>query len=136
MEKNTLKKENLLLEGMTKLERLIGPYGDYTYNELLEDLKMDGYEGCEELVAIMLMMAEDPVMKWTERRLFLQLYEERMSEKGSQAVVKWVEEVLQEEKEKWEDQMRRMDKQKEQEQLQWLTEQNCKEIEANPIIEE
>ena len=39
-----LKKENILLEAMIKLERLIGPYGDYTYSDLLEDLEMDEYE--------------------------------------------------------------------------------------------
>lgn len=30
MEKDMLKKENMLLEATIKLERLIGPYGDYT----------------------------------------------------------------------------------------------------------
>ena len=83
MEKDMLKKENMLLEGMIKLEKLIGPYGDYTYSDLLEDLEMDEYEGCEELVAVMLMMAEDPVMERIERRLFLQLYEEKIKEKGT-----------------------------------------------------
>ena len=135
MEKDMLKKENMLLEGMIKLEKLIGPYGDYTYSDLLEDLEMDEYEGCEELVAVMLMMAEDPVMERTERRLFLQLYEEKIKEKGTQTVVKWIEEVLREEKEKWEDQMRRIDRQKKQEQLQQLKEQCCKEIEYSPIME-
>ncbi len=135
MEKDMLKKENMLLEAMIKLERLIGPYGDYTYSDLLEDLEMDEYEGCEELVAVMLMMAEDPVMERTERRLFLKLYEEKIKEKGTQTVVKWIEEVLREEKEKWEDQMRRIDRQKKQEQLQQLKEQCCKEIEYSPIME-
>ena len=134
MEKDMLKKENMLLEGMIKLERLIGPYGDYTYSDLLEDLEMDEYEGCEELVAVMLMMAEDPVMERTERRLFLKLYEEKIKEKGTQTVVKWIEEVLREEK--WEDQMRRIDRQKKQEQLQQLKEQCCKEIECSPIMEQ
>ena len=135
MEKDMLKKENMLLEGMIKLEKLIGPYGDYTYSDLLEDLEMDEYEGCEELVAVMLMMAEDPVMERTERRLFLQLYEEKIKEKGTQTVVKWIEEVLREEKEKWEDQMRGIARQKKQEQLQQLKEQCCKEIEYSPIME-
>lgn len=135
MEKDMLKKENMLLEGMIKLEKLIGPYGDYTYSDLLEDLEMDEYEGCEELVAVMLMMAEDPVMERTERRLFLQLYEEKIKEKGTQTVVKWIEEVLREEKEKWEDQMRRIDRQKKQEQLQQLKEQCCRGIEYSPIME-
>lgn len=125
----------MLLEGMIRLERLIGPYGDYTYSDLLEDLEMDEYEGFEELVAVMLMMAEDPVMERTERRLFLKLYEEKIKEKGTQTVVKWIEEVLREEKEKWEDQMRRIDRQKKQEQLQQLKEQCCKEIEYSPIME-
>ena len=133
MEKDMLKKENMLLEGMIKLEKLIGPYGDYTYSDLLEDLEMDEYEGCEELVAVMLMMAEDLVMERTERRLFLQLYEEKIKEKGTQTVVKWIEEVLREEK--WEDQMRRIDRQKKQEQLQQLKEQCCRGIEYSPIME-
>lgn len=106
-----------------------------THSDLLEDLEMDEYEGCEELVAVMLMMAEDPVMERTERRLFLKLYEEKIKEKRTQTVVKWIEEVLREEKEKWEDQMRRIDRQKKQEQLQQLKEQCCKEIEYSPIME-
>ena len=64
---------NLLLEGILNLEMLLMPYERFTYNDLLRELEVDYFAGYEELLPVMLMTTEDPVMERTGRRLFLEL---------------------------------------------------------------
>ena len=43
---------------------------------------MDYFAGYEELLPVILMTTQDPVMERTGRRMFLQLYRERMEQDG------------------------------------------------------
>ena len=78
---------NLLLEGILNLEMLCMPYERFTYNDLLRELEVDYFAGYEELLPVMLMTTQDPVMERTGRRMFLQLYRERMEQDGARTVV-------------------------------------------------
>ena len=110
--KNNGKKEGekLLLEGILNLEMLCMPYERFTYNDL-------------------------PVMERTGRRMFLQLYRERMEQDGARAVVERTISLLREERRSWQKRMQCVQKVREKERLLALKERVREDTEQPPFLE-
>lgn len=127
--------KNLLLEGILNLEMLLMPYERFTYNDLLRELEVDYFAGYEELLPVMLMTTEDPVMERTGRRMFLQLYRERIEQDGARTVVERTISLLREERKNWQKRMQRVQKVREKERLLALKERVREETEQPPFLE-
>ena len=127
--------KNLLLEGILNLEMLLMPYERFTYNDLLRELEVDYFAGYEELLPVMLMTTEDPVMERTGRRLFLELYREQMEQEGARSVVERTISLLREERKNWQKRMQRVQKVREKEGLLALKERVREETEQPPFVE-
>ena len=69
--------------------------------DLIMEIEADGCEGYSELLPIMLMLSEDPVIRRSAKRLFLHFYSREYDKSGSDGVLKLVADVLKDERDKW-----------------------------------
>mgnify|MGYP001055218430 CR=1 FL=1 len=98
------------MEGLEKLEYFMKHEEALTYSDLIWELDIDGFKGYECLLPVMLMGSNDPALQRTWKRLFLQLYREKLQEIGAQELVKYVMQMLREEYSNWEKRQEKIDK--------------------------
>ena len=83
----------------------------------------------------MLMTTQDPVMERTGRRMFFQLYRERMEQDGVRGVEERTIGLLREERRNWQKRMQCVQKVREKERLLALKERVREETEQPPFVE-
>lgn len=85
------------IEGVEQLAYFIQCNEELTANELMTDIEIDRFKGYECCLAIMLLVADDPVINRTRKRLFLQWFGDEIKKTGAGQTIDWIEQILNEE---------------------------------------
>ena len=98
------------------------------HRELLSSLQTGRFDGCECLLPIILLSADNAVIEFAVHRLFLQLYGEKLREAGVQAMAGRVADLLREESARWDRRHAQCERQAKREMQAAERRQACTEV--------
>lgn len=79
------------------MEYLLKWGGELCYQDLMMDIGIDAFRGYEYFLAIVLLTANDPAIKRTKDRLFLQWFREEIKASGASQAIDRIMQIMKEE---------------------------------------
>ncbi len=96
------------IEGLEKIQNYMMSDDIITYDELIREIKVDHFSGYEYILPVLLLSTVDPIIDRAVKRIFINLYSDRMRQAGAPETVDMVMDILDEEHQRWEARQKRV----------------------------